>query len=100
MRVLGAFRWLVFVYSRVTSNAIPVFYNSFECFQIFTRLYLRRKRIPNFWSKRSYALITKANLIDFRNIKIKSILTTNHSIVTVNLKISFINDGFNEFILL
>ena len=67
-------------YSTLTSNAIPVFYDSFGCFQIFTRLYVRQKRIPNFWSKRSYALITKANLIDFRNIKIKSVWTTNHSI--------------------
>ena len=80
MCVLGTFRWLVFACSTVTSNAIPVFYNSFECFQIFTRLYVRRKRIPNFWSKRSYALITKANLIDSGNIKIKSVLTTNYSI--------------------
>ena len=94
---LEHFRWLVFAYSTVTSNAIPVFYNSFECF---TRLYVRRERIPNFWSKRSYALITKANSIDFRNIKIKSVLTKNHSIVTLNLKISFKNDGFIEFILL
>ena len=72
MCVLGTFRWLVFAYSTVTSNAIPVFYNSFECFQIFTRLYVRRKRIPNFWSKRSYALITKANLIGSGNIKIST----------------------------
>ena len=80
MLVLGTFRWLAFAYSTVTSNVIPVFYNSFECFQIFTRLYVRRKRISNFWSKRSYALITKANLTDFRNIKIKSVFATNHSI--------------------
>ena len=32
------FRWLVLAYSTVTSNAIPGFYNSFKCFQIFTRL--------------------------------------------------------------
>ena len=76
---LEHFRWLVFAYSAVTSNAIPVFYNSFECFQIFTRK-SRGKRTPSCWSKRSYALINKANLIDFRNIKIKSVLTTNHSI--------------------
>ena len=53
------FRLLVFAYSTVTINAIPVFYNSFECFQILTRLYMRWKRISNFWSKISYALITK-----------------------------------------
>ena len=63
MCVLGTFRWLVFAYSTVTSNAIPVFYNSLECFQIFTRLYVRRKRLPNFWSKRSYALIIKFFLV-------------------------------------
>ena len=80
MCFLGTFGWLVLAYSTVTSNAIRVFYNSFECFQIFTRLYLRRKRIPNFWSKGSYALITKANLIGSRNIKIKSVLTMNYSI--------------------
>ena len=45
---LEHFRLLVFAYSAVTSNAIPVFYNSFECFQIFTRLYVRWERIPNF----------------------------------------------------
>ena len=28
-------RWLVFAYSAVTSNVILVFYNPFECFQIF-----------------------------------------------------------------
>ena len=77
---LEHFRWLLFVYSTVTCNAIPVFYNSFECFQIFVRLYVGRERIQNFRSKRSYALVTKANSIDFRNIKIKSVLTTNHSI--------------------
>ena len=77
---LEHFRWLVFAYYAVTSNAIPVFYKSFECSQIFTRLYVRRERIPNFWSKRSYALITKTNSIDFRNIKIESVLTTNHCI--------------------
>ena len=95
MCVVRTFRWLVFSYPAVTSNAFPVFYNSFECFQIFTRPYVRRKRIPNFWPKRSYALITKANLIDSGNIKIKSVLTTNYSIV-----FSFINDGFIAFILL
>ena len=66
MCVLGTFRWLVFAYSTVTSNAIPVFDNSFECFQIFTRLYVRRKRIPNFWSKKSYDLITKGLLVKGR----------------------------------
>ena len=80
MCVLGTFRLLVFAYSPVTIDAIPVFYNSFEWFKIFTRLYVRQKRIPNFWSKRSYALVTKANLIDPMNIKIKSVLTTNYSI--------------------
>ena len=71
---------IYFAYSTVTNNAIPVFYNSFECFQIFAGLYVRRERVPNFGSKISYALITKANWINFRNIKIKSILTTNRSI--------------------
>ena len=79
------FRWIVFAYSSVTNNAIPVIYNSFECFQIFTGLYVKRERVPNFWSKRSYAVITKANLIDFRNVKIKAIFTTNFSLlVTLN----------------
>ena len=78
MCVLRTFRWLVFACSTVTSNTIPVFLDSFECFQILTRLYVRWERIPKFWTKRSYALITKANLIDFRDIK--SVLTTNHSI--------------------
>ena len=77
---LEHFRWLVFAYSTVASNAISVFHNSFECFQTFRRLYVRQERIPNFWSKRPYALITKDNSIDFRNIKIKSVLTSNHSI--------------------
>ena len=73
------FRWLVFANSTFTSNAIRVFYNSFECFQIFTGLYLRLERIPNFSSKKSYALITKANLVDFKNVKTKSAFTTNRS---------------------
>ena len=77
---LEHFRWLVFAYFTVTRNAIPVFYNLFEYFQIFARLYVRRERIRNFWFKRFYALIIKANLIDFRNIKVKSVLTSNHSI--------------------
>ena len=72
---LEYFRWLVFAHSTVTSNAIPVFYNPFEFFQIFTRLYVSLKR-PNFWSNQSYAVITKANLIDFRNIKINPIFTS------------------------
>ena len=77
---LEHFRWLVFAYSTIASNAIPVFYNSFECFQILARLYVRWERIPNFWSKRTYSLITKAKLLGLRNIKIKSVLTTNSSI--------------------
>ena len=67
---LKHFRELVFAYSTVTSNAIPVFYNSFECFQVFAGLYVRWERIPNFWSRR------------------------------INLKISLMKDGFVEFILL
>ena len=70
---LEHFRWVVFACSTVTGNPIPAFYNSFECFQIFARLYARRERIPNFWCKISYALITKTNLIEL-------VLTTNHSI--------------------
>ena len=74
------FRRLVFAYSSVTSNAIPVFYNSFECFHIFAGFCVKQDRISNFWSKRSYDLITKANLIGLRNVKIKSVLTMNFSI--------------------
>ena len=48
-------------------------------FPNFRGLYVRRERIPNFWSKISYALITKANFIDFRNIRVKSVLTANRS---------------------
>ena len=73
-------RWLFFAYSTVTSNANPVFYNSFEYFQIFAGLYVRWESIPNFRSKISFALITKVNLTDFRNIKIKSVLTTNRCV--------------------
>ena len=75
---LEHFRWLGFAYSTVTSNAIPVFYNSFEYFQIFTRLYVRRERIPNFWSKRSYALITKANSIDGQGASMEAGWATLH----------------------
>ena len=101
MCVLETFRWLVFAYSTVKSNAIPVFYNSLECFQIITGYYGTRKRIPNFWSKRYYALITKANLNGFRNVKINWLYWLQTILlVTLNLNMSFINDGFIEFILL
>ena len=90
---LKHFRWLVFAYSTVTSNAISVFYNSFECFQIFTGLYVRPERIPSFWSKRSNAFITKANLTDFRNIKIKSVMTTKRFISHSKSK-NFVHKGW------
>ena len=32
---LEQLRWLVFAYSAVTSNVMLVFYNPFECFQVF-----------------------------------------------------------------
>ena len=76
---LEHFRWLVFAYSPVTGNDIPVFYNCFECLRIFAGLYVRWERIPNFWSKISYALSTKAKFTDFRNISINFLLTTNRS---------------------
>ena len=69
---------LIVMLSSLPSNA-----NSFKYSQIFVELYVSRDRITNFWSKRSYALITKANLIDFSNAKVKSVL------ITPNLKISF-----------
>ena len=52
---------------------------AFECFQIFARLYVSRQN-SKFLVQKTYALITKANLIDCRNMKIKSVLTTNISI--------------------
>ena len=64
-------------------SSLPSNANSFKYSQIFVELYMRRDRITNFWSNRSYALITKANLIDFSNVKVKSVL------ITPNLKISF-----------
>ena len=64
-------------------SSLPSNANSFKYSQIFVELYVSRDRITNFWSKRSYALITKANLIDFSNVKVKSVL------ITPNLKISF-----------
>ena len=63
------FRWLDFAYSTVLRNPIPVFFNSFEWLQNFAGLYVRRESILSFWSKISYALITKAHLIEFRNIE-------------------------------
>ena len=90
---LEHFRWVVFACCTVTSNAIPVFYNSFKCFQIFAGLSARRERILNFWCKISYAFITKANLIE-------SVFTTNRSIVTLSLRVSFIKDIFIEFMFL
>ena len=47
----------------------------------FSQDFMRGETIPNFWSQRHYAFITKANLIGFRNVKIKSVLTTNRSII-------------------
>ena len=37
------------------------------------------EKIPNFKSKRPYPLITNANFVGSRNIKIKSVLTPTHS---------------------
>ena len=75
---LEHFRWLVFAYSTVTSNAIPVFSNSFERFQIFagpklTWLTLGISKLSLYWLQTA-------------------------QLVTLNLNISFINDGFIEFI--
>ena len=82
------FRWLVFAYSAVASKAIPVFCNSFECFQFFAGLDVKRGRIY----KRSMLLLSyKILLADFRNIKIKSLMTMNRLLVTIKLNIPLRN---------
>ena len=50
---------VVFEYSTVTSNAIPVFYNTSESFLTFTRLFVRREKLQIFGPKDLMLLLPK-----------------------------------------